>query len=249
MRFFRSLVRRRVLASLVSFAAFFAVSGPPATAAAEGVPSTLPRVRADLEAFVQERIEDEGAIVEWPELRAFDFDVSQATGEVRTVLSTGSAEPFRGRVAVAVELYVGELLVKRAVVSPYVKVLDRVVVSARPLARGRVIDEADLVLANRDRATSPGDAVRGIESLVGQRLKRSVAGDQLVREGDVEVVPRVERGDRVTLMLQHGPLLIQVMGRAQETGAVGDWIRVVNLDSKRELSGRLDQEGRVHVAF
>lgn len=59
----------------------------------------------------------------------------------------------------------------------------------------------------------------------------------------------VERGDRVTIVLQHGPLLIQTLGKAQETGAAGEWIRVVNLDSKRELSGRIDPEGRVHVAF
>lgn len=231
--------------ALVASGAGMATSEPSEPAAS----STLPRVRADLEAFVGERIEGDAATVEWPELRAFDFDPSNAVGEVRTVLSTRSATPLRGRVAITVSLYVGDLLVKRGVVSPYVKVPERLVATARPLTRGHVLGEADLVYSERDRATAPGDAMRDPAALVGLRLKRSLGGEQLVREGDVERVPLVERGDRVTLMLQHGPLLIQAIGRAQETGAVGDWIRVVNLDSKRELSGRLDREGRVHVAF
>ena len=64
-----------------------------------------------------------------------------------------------------------------------------------------------------------------------------------------EGVPVVERGDRVLLVLEDGPLRIQATGRAQESGVVGEWIRVRNLDSKRELSGRVDREGRIHVAF
>lgn len=51
------------------------------------------------------------------------------------------------------------------------------------------------------------------------------------------------------LVLQSGALMIQATGQAKERGATGDWIRVVNLDSKRELTGRVDREGRVHVAF
>ncbi len=223
-----------------------------ALAAVPGVRAESPsveRVRADLERFLAEWVEDEDASIELPALRAFDFDLSRATGEIRTELSSRSATPFRGRVAVAVALFVGDQLVKRAVVSPYIEVADRVVVAARPLVKGRVIVREDLAWSSRDRAGSPPDVARDLESLVGLRAKRGVSGEQLVRNGDFEVVPVVERGDRVTLVLIQGPLLIQGAGLAKETGATGDWIRVVNLDSKRELTGRVDREGRVHVAF
>lgn len=210
---------------------------------------TVERVRADLEHFLAERVEDESASIEMPALRAFDFDVSRAPGEIRTQLTTRSATPFRGRVAITVALYVGDQLVKRAVVSPYVEIADRVVVTRRSLARGHVLTEEDLTYSSRDRAASPADAARDLAALIGLRTKRGLSGDQVVRNGDFEAVPVVERGDRVTLVLIQGPLLIQAAGLARETGASGDWIRVVNLDSKRELTGRVDREGRVHVAF
>lgn len=212
-------------------------------------PSTAERVRADLEQFIRERVEGEPSAIEIPELRAFDFDVSAVPGEVRTELSTSSPAPLHGRVAVTVSLYVGRQLVKRGVVSPYVMMSDRVVVAKRALSRGHVVAPEDVGYADRDRATSPGDVARETEVLVGQRARRSLAADQVLREGDFESVPVVERGDRVTIVLQHGPLLIQTLGKAQETGAAGDWIRVVNVESKREISGRVDPEGRVHVAF
>jgi flagella basal body P-ring formation protein FlgA len=207
------------------------------------------RVRTDLERFVAERIEDPSASVQLPALRAFDYDLSGAPGEIRTELSSRSATPFQGRVSITVALYAGDVLVKRAVVSPYVEIPDRVLVAKRPLARGQVVSEDDLVSASRDRADSPPDAARDLSAIVGLRTKRGIAGNQVVRNGDFEAVPIVERGDRVVLVLIDGPLMIQAAGLARETGASGEWIRVVNLDSKRELTGRVDREGRVHVAF
>ena len=211
--------------------------------------ASVERVRADLERFIGEHVDAEPSAVELPELRGFDYDVSGVPGALRTELSTRSAMPFRGRVAITVALYVGDQLVKRAVVSPYVRLSDRIVVTARALKKGDVVTADDLAYSDRDRADSPGDAVRDLAALVGLRSKRALAGDQLLREGDFEPVPIVERGDRVMLVLQSGALLIQVTGQAKERGATGDWIRVVNLDSKRELTGRVDREGRVHVAF
>jgi flagella basal body P-ring formation protein FlgA len=207
------------------------------------------RVRSDLERFLGEHVEGEGAKVEIPELQAFDYDVSRVPGELRTELSTRSPMPFHGRVSVAVALFVGDQLVKRAVVSPYVRIDERVVVTTRALSKGDVIAREDLAFSERDRAELPGNVVRDLESLVGLRAKRGLSGDQLVRVGDFEPVPLVERGDRVMLVLEAGALRIPAAGEARERGAAGDWIRVVNLDSKREISGRVDPEGRVHVAF
>ncbi|MFO0687157.1 MAG: flagellar basal body P-ring formation chaperone FlgA [Myxococcota bacterium] len=226
--------------------------GGAAAEVAESAPvrtSTAELVRSDLEAFIRARVEGEPVSIEIPELRAFDFDASGAPGAVRTELSSLSPTPMQGRVAITVSLFVGQHLVKRGVVSPYVAMNDRVVVARRALTKGRVVTSEDLDFADRDRAHSPGDVVRDLDAIVGQRARRSLGAAQVLREGDFERVPVVERGDRVTLVLKHGPLLIQTLGKAQETGATGDWIRVVNVESKREVSGRVDAEGRVHVAF
>lgn len=221
----------------------------PADEAPARTTSTAERVRADIERFILERVERAPDAIEMPELRAFDFEASAAAGELRTELSTGSPLPLHGRVAIAVSLFAGGRLLKHGVVSPLVSIKERVVVAKRALPRGAVVTQADLALVERERTNASLDALRDPEAVIGLRARRSLAAERVLQAGDFERVPRIERGDRVTIVLQHGPLLIQAQGKAQETGAIGEWIRVVNLDSKREVSGRIDREGRVHVAF
>ena len=123
------------------------------------------------------------------------------------------------------------------------------VVPRRDIQRGTVLDPSDFRRVDRDANRLPRDVVRDVAEVIGLRAKRSLRKDGVFRASQVEGIPLVERGDRVQVVLQTGPLSVSAMGRAQETGALGDWIRVLNVDSKRELSGRVDAEGRVHVAF
>ncbi len=46
-----------------------------------------------------------------------------------------------------------------------------------------------------------------------------------------------------------GRLLIEGKGVVRKDAHAGEWIRVVNADSKRELLGRVEPDGAVHVEF
>jgi len=168
---------------------------------------------------------------------------------LRTEISTRAPEPLRGRAPLAVTLYAGETVVNRSVVTPYIRSIERVVVPTRDIRVGDLLDREDFTYVDRDGARLPRDVVRAFEEVEGLRAKRSLRREQTFRASQVEAVPLVKRGDRVQLLLQSGSLRISGSGKAKETGAFGDWIRVVNMDSKRELTGRVDREGRVHVSF
>lgn len=212
------------------------------------------RVATDIERFLRARMAaSEGEVgrvaIDLPPLTGFAVDRERFPGTLRTEISTRAPEPFRGRAPLAVALYADDLLVKRSVVTPYVRRIEQVVVPTRDLRRGDRVDPGDFRVVDRDATRIPRNAVRDPSELVGLRAKQSLRKDRPVRSNQLEGVPVVERGDRVQLILRAGALQINATGRAQEKGAVGDWIRVVNVDSKRELSGRVDREGRVHVAF
>ena len=225
-----------------------------AVLASLGVPGALAesgetRVRSDLERYLQARVGSGDVSIEYPSLASFGIDSGRVSGDLRTELSTRAEAPFRGRVPITVELYAGDQLVRRGVISPYVQIVERVVVPARDLRRGDVLTPEDLSHAEVDGARLQPDTVREIDLAVGQRMRRSVRQGKPLRLSQIEGVPVVERGDRVLLVLESGSLRIQATGRAQEAGAVGELIRVLNVDSKREITGRVDQEGAVHVAF
>lgn len=206
-------------------------------------------VRRDLESYLRARIDSPDAEIELPPLERFAVEAANVDGALRTQLSTREERPFSGRVAITVELFAGEQLLRRGVISAVVRVEEDVFVAARDLRRGDVLAEQDLRRVRRDASRIPSDAIRDPSQAVGLRATRSLRADRVLRRSQVENVPVVGRGDRVTLVLESGSIQIRAVGRAVEAGAVGDWIRVTNLDSKRELSGRVDREGRVHVAF
>lgn len=207
------------------------------------------RVRADLERFIQSRMGDPSATIEVPRLAAFSVDRVRHPGGLRTELSSKSKPPFSGRVPITVALYAGDVLIKRSVISPYIRTMVAVVVPSRDLRRGEILAADDLRIADQNVERTPDDAIDQIEDAIGLRMKRSVRAGRVLRRTQVEGVPIVERGDRVLLVLRSGLIEVQAVGRSREAGVAGDWIRVVNLDSKRELSGRVDRRGRVHVAF
>jgi flagella basal body P-ring formation protein FlgA len=222
----------------------WALLGLPFVAGAE---SGEARVRADLQRFLQQAAGD--GSVELPPLSVFEIDRGRHPGPLRTRLSTESDRPFQGRVPVTVELLAGDQVVARHIVSPYVRVLQAAIVPARDLRRGETLGPGDVRVAKVDAARMRGDLVRTIDVVVGKRLKSSVREGQPLRESQIEVVPVVDRGDRVVLVLESGAIRIQAIGRAQESGGIGQWIRVLNVDSRREVSGRVAPDGNVHVAF
>lgn len=207
------------------------------------------QVRKDLFRFLEIEGQGDEVSVSMPPLAAFEFDSERLTGPIRTELSSRMEPPYRGRVAVTVSLFAGERLIKRAIVSPYVQVGEDVVVASRDLRRGDILSERDLQVVERDQARLSRGFFGEIEDLVGSRMKRGVRRGKVIVASATEEVPVVERGDRVVVVLQSGPMKLQSIGRAQEAGVIGQWIRVLNLESKKELSGRLDRSGRVHVAF
>lgn len=220
------------------------VLGLPSRVAAE---SGEARVRADLQRFLQKRAG--GGSVELPPLSVFQIDRERHPGPLRTRLATESEPPFQGRVPVTVELLAGDQVVARHIVSPYVRVLTTAIVPVRDLRRGDTLGSGDVRVAKIDAVRTRGELVPTIDLVVGKRLKSSVREGQPLRESQIEVVPVVDRGDRVMLVLESGGLRVQAIGRAQESGAIGQWIRVLNVDSRREVSGRVAPDGNVHVAF
>lgn len=206
------------------------------------------RVRADLDRFLRAGAPGSNVEIEMPPLSLFRVDGSRFPGEFRTELSTRASEPYQGRIPITVALYAGDHLVHRGIVSPYLQVSEEVVVASRNLARGETLTHEHLTTVSKDRSKLPRDVMLDPDLVVGRRTRRSLREGEPVRSGQIELVPLVERGDRVMLILEAGALRLQATGRAQEKGALGDTIRVRNLDSKREILGRIDAQGRVRVA-
>jgi len=89
--------------------------------------------------------------------------------------------------------------------------------------------------------------ISDLASFVGMRAKISIPAGQVIRASMVEEIPLVERGDRVTILLQSPSFHISTVGRAEGDGVKGQIIKVVNLSSRKRVHAEVIGEKLVKV--
>lgn len=104
-----------------------------------------------------------------------------------------------------------------------------VVRATQNLRPGMVLSAADLVVES--------GAPSSLDIYVGQEIKRAVYAGKTLSPNDVGPPTAVERNAIVMLEFIRGPLMITTEGRALDSGAVGDRVRIMNLSSKIILTG------------
>lgn len=114
---------------------------------------------------------------------------------------------------------------------------------ARTIRAREIIAPDDLVMKSAEVPGALTDPAR----LVGQEARVALYAGRPIRPGDVVPPAVVDRNQPVTLVFDHGALIISTEGRALGRGAVGEVIRVMNLSSRTTVSGRVRSDGAIEV--
>ena len=128
-----------------------------------------------------------------------------------------------------------------------VKIFDQVLVAAHPLARGTPITRDDVRLVERDLTTLPFGYVLDPAKVVGYQLKQPVAAGSVLLPSQIEGAQLVRRGESVVIIGNSPGLTVRMQGLALGDGAAGDWIKVRNPLTKKDISGQVTTEGEVQV--
>jgi flagella basal body P-ring formation protein FlgA len=86
-----------------------------------------------------------------------------------------------------------------------------------------------------------------IDDVTGKALKRDVSAGTVITSQVLEDSFVMQRGDTVNIVAENKKLLVQTKGRTLERGKIGDFIRVKNLTSNKEIVGRVVGSGIVKV--
>jgi flagella basal body P-ring formation protein FlgA len=137
-------------------------------------------------------------------------------------------------------------VVKNMSVKGKVEALAEVVVAAKPLKKGHVVDAQMLSTAILDisKMTAPG---QGPEDIIGKKLKRSLRAGSPVLASMVESLPVVRRGERVKIVISSGHLYLTATGLAHSDGQLDQMIRVQNINSNKIIYCRVTAPGLVEV--
>jgi flagella basal body P-ring formation protein FlgA len=120
-------------------------------------------------------------------------------------------------------------------------------VLARGIERNEVIKSSDVVVERRPKAEVGGD-VAGRDRAVGMQARRQLRVGQALKVADLAKPDLVQRDQSVTLVYEAAGLYLTIRGKALEGGTEGDVVNVLNLQSKRTVSGVVIGRGQVSIS-
>jgi flagella basal body P-ring formation protein FlgA len=120
-------------------------------------------------------------------------------------------------------------------------------VLARNVERNEVIKSSDVVMERRPKAETGSDAATR-DRAVGMQARRQLRAGQALKVADLAKPDLVQRDQTVTLVYEAAGLYLTIRGKALDNGTEGDVVSVLNLQSKRTVSGTVIGRGQVSIS-
>ena len=117
----------------------------------------------------------------------------------------------------------------------------------RNVERNDVLKSSDVITERRPKAEVGGDAATRTRAL-GMQMRKQLRAGQVIKVADLGKPDLVQRDDNVTLIYESTGLYLTVRGKAVEAGTEGDVVNVLNLQSKRTVSGVVIGRGQVAIS-
>ena len=120
-------------------------------------------------------------------------------------------------------------------------------VLARSVERGDILKSSDVLVERRPKAEL-GPDIASRDHAVGMQARRQLRAGQALKAADLARPDLVQRDQPVTLIYETTGLYLTVRGKALDGGTEGDVVNVMNLQSKRTVSGVVSGRGQVSIS-
>jgi flagella basal body P-ring formation protein FlgA len=129
-----------------------------------------------------------------------------------------------------------------------IKVMQKVLVARGRIARGAPVGPDDVEVRRQALSASTLDTpLRSADELAGAEAVRELAPGTVLTSGMFRIPPIVKMGAVVSVTVVSGDITLIAEGEARSNGAMGQTIRVMNLESKKEFTARVVGPDRVEV--
>jgi flagella basal body P-ring formation protein FlgA len=116
----------------------------------------------------------------------------------------------------------------------------------RDVERGDILKSSDVMTERRPKAEIVGEAANR-DRAVGMQVRRSIRASQALKAADLAKPDLVQREQGVTLIFQTPGLYLTMRGKSLDNGTEGDVVNVLNLQSKRTVTGTVIGRGQVAI--
>ncbi|PMH41000.1 flagella basal body P-ring formation protein FlgA [Vibrio sp. 10N.286.49.B3] len=118
------------------------------------------------------------------------------------------------------------------------------ITATRNLARGELIDQADIAIEMIDLHRFRRQGFTDSSHVVGAKVKRNIRPGNAIERNDICIVCRNEK---VVIQAVKGTMTITTRGTALSDGSAGDQVRVKNDKSQRIIEGQVTGIGQITI--
>lgn len=117
-------------------------------------------------------------------------------------------------------------------------------VYARNLAAGDIVQPQDLIWIQAQAQLAPGDAASDADQAIGLSARRPLRQGSAVAAHDLAAPIVVRRDELITVAYVTDGVELTIQGKAMADAAVGQAVEVINLQSKKSISAVAVEPGR-----
>lgn len=128
-----------------------------------------------------------------------------------------------------------------------VKVFQQVAVAKTRISRGTMAGGGDVALQRTAVSSMGQPPLTSLITVLGAEATRDIPAGTVLTANMFRLPTVIKSGDMVNIVLTSGDLTIVYQGQARTSGAMGQLVKVVNLESKREFTARVTGPNRVEV--
>lgn len=150
------------------------------------------------------------------------------------------------KTAVTIPVYSASNSDKKGWIVADIKRYRQVPVVSRSVRIGDVLTEEMFTFEKR-LLLNVRDTVTSIDSVVGMQAARFMNAGQVVQYSDLKKEQIMKRGQMVKAMVGTNDFEVAISAEVQEAGAIGDVVKVKNLDSQKVFAARVVDRGLVRI--
>lgn len=128
-----------------------------------------------------------------------------------------------------------------------VQIFQTVLIATDRIPRGTLADRSMVSVERRSVTNVFQPPITKVDSILGAESTRDIPAGTILTAQMFRLPTIIKSGDPVTITLTSGGLTVIYTGEARSAGAMGQLIKVVNLDSKKEFAARVTGPNQVEV--
>jgi flagellar basal body P-ring formation protein FlgA len=176
-------------------------------------------------------------------------EITLPPGEKKLIYKTMGSHQKAGRIPMYLEIRVNSNFQKKIRLNSRVLVSQEIIKTTRSVRKGDILSNDDIHVETVKTERPWKNAIRKIDLALGYEATRTLSIGKILIPNYIKKPALGNRGDKILILAEKGGMKITAPGILKEDGYEDAMVRVLNMESKKIIYGRLVDSNTVKVSF